>query len=364
MKIVILRSRKCASHSFGHANGLVNVASRKAGEYHQSFDTLYADRVIGNLSNRRDFCTACEADCIHCREKYDWSFSGNIAAIIDFSSVLPFVLEKPETYVPAHMPAHDVLLSIHIHEQILLEILARCGQWGTKGVVVPLEAPGWISGSAIRQALKICARNNIEISFPKPFCSFNPPRGGALAEFRKFFRIGFPEVDLTIKNGVITEAKVNVSAACGATYYVARWLVGRAVCEDLKTEVISRRWHSYPCTASMEWDDELGNTPLHAAGQAHYEILPAAQAGTVESGRPIITPLGRVLPMPAPVPDNVRNIENAKKIIMDELEINSQISLEQIKKKEHITPASIHLAILLLKKEMKIKTMGTTIMKS
>lgn len=357
MKIVILRSRKCASRSFG-------VASRKGGKYHQSFDTFYADRVIGNLSNRRDFCTACEADCIHCREKYDWRFSENIAAIIDFPSVLPFVLEKPETYVPANMPAHDVLLSIHIHEQILLEILARCGQLGTKGVVVPLEAPGWISGSAIRQAFAICARNNIEISFPKPFCSFNPLRGGVLAEFRKSFHIGFPDVDLTIKNGVITGAKVNVSAACGATYYVARWLVGRAVYEDLKTEVISRRWHSYPCTASMEWFDEPGNTPLHVAGQAHYGILPAAQVGNVESARPIITPLGKVLPMPVPVSDNVRNIENAKNIIMAELEIHPQISLEEIKKKEHITPASIHSAILLLKKEMKIKTMGMTIMKS
>lgn len=350
MKIVVLRSKK--------------LKKQKWGEYHQSFDTLYADRVIGNLCNRHDFCAACEADCIHCREKYDWRFSENIAAIIDFPSVLPFVLEKPGKYVPANMPAHDVLLAIHIHEQILLEILARCGQWGTKGVVVPLEAPGWISGSAIRQALEICAKNNIEISFPKPFCSFNPPRGGVLAEFRKSFRIGFPEVDLTIKKGVITGAEVNVSAACGATYYVARWLVGRAVCEDLKTEVISRRFHSYPCTASMEWFDEPGNTPLHVAGQAHYGILPAAQVGTGASARAIITPLGKVLPLPLPVADNIRNIENAKNIIMAELEIHPQISLEQIKRKEHTSPASICSAILLLKKEMKIKAIGTTIMKS
>ena len=371
MKIVILRSKKCASHSLGHANGLVNhamrlasVASRKAGQYHQSFDTVYADRVIGNIFNRHDFCTVCEADCIHCREKYDWHLSENIAAILDFPSVLPFILEKPEKYVPANMPAHDVLLAIHIHEQILLEILARCGQWGTKGVVVPLEALDWISGSAIRQALEICAKNNIEISFPKPFCSFDPPRGGVLAEFRKFFRIGFPDVDITVKNGVISKAKVNVSAACGATYCVARWLVGCTICEDLKTEVISRRWHSYPCTASMEWFDEPGNTPLHVAGQAHYGILSDAQVGTGERARPIITPLGKVLPMPAPVADNIRNIENAKKNIMDELEIHPQISIEQIKKKEHISPAAIHSAILLLKKEMKIKTIGTTIIKS
>jgi len=350
MKIVVLRSKK--------------LKKQKWGEYHQSFDTLYADRVIGNLCNRRDFCAACEADCIHCREKYDWRFPENIAAILDFPSVLPFVLEKPGKHVPANMPAHDVLLAIHIHEQILLEILARCGQWGTKGVVVPLEAPGWVSGSAIRQALEICARNNIEISFPKPFCSFNPPRGGVLAEFRKSFRIGFPEVDLTIKNGVIAEARVNVSAACGATYYVARWLVGRAISEDLKSEVISRRFHSYPCTASMEWFDEPGNTPLHVAGQAHYGILPAARVGTVASARPIITPLGKVLPMPLPVSDNIRNIEHIKKAIMDELEIHPKISLEQIKKKEHITPALFYWAILLLKKEMKIRTRGTIIIKS
>ena len=350
MKIVVLRSK--------------NFKKQKWGEYYQSFDTLYADRVIGNLSNRRDFCAACEADCIRCREKYDWRFSENVAAILDFPSVLPFVLEKPGKYVPSDMPVHDVLLAIHIHEQILLEILAKCSQWGTKGVVVPLEASGWVSGAAIRRALEICARNNIEISFPKPFCSFNPLRGGVLAEFRKSFRIGFPDVDLTVENGIIIKARVNVSAACGATYYIARWLVGRAICEDLKTEVISRRLHSYPCTASMEWDDELGNTPLHVAGEAHYEILSAADVKTIKYASPIITPLGKVLPRPAPVSDNIRNIENAKNIIMAELEIHPQISLEQIKQKEHTSPASIHSAILLLKKERKIKTMGMIITKS
>lgn len=262
MKLVVLRSKRIEKPKNGDI------------DYLQTFNTRYAEKVIGNLKGGADFCSVCGPDCIFCRKPYNRHYDRDIAGIIDFPAVLPYVLESPSDYVPGDIPAHDVLLVINIHEQILLEVLKICKHWGTKGAVVPLEAPHWISGATKVQANEICEQHDIEISFPKPFCSFKPPGGGALDAFRDEFHIGFPDVDLSVENGKITEAHVHVSAACGATYYIARWLVGRSLKDNLEIEVISKRLHSYPCTASMEWDKELDDTPLHIAGKAHYEMLP------------------------------------------------------------------------------------------
>jgi len=319
-------------------------------------NTNYAKRVIGNLRNRANFCTVCGRDCTLCRKPYDRSFSPDIAAVIPFPAVLPYVLETPIEYVPENIPAHDVLLVIHIHEQILLEILKKCGEWGTKGVVVPLEAPHWLSGSAKKKAFDICSKSNIEIAFPKPFCSFNPPINSLLADFKNYFHIGMPDVDLEIEDNTIVKANVNVSAACGATYYIARWLEGKKLDDNIKIDVISHRMHSFPCTASMAWDNELDDTPLHIAGQAHYGILPDDKKNIEEKSRPVISPLGTVVQKAASPYENMRNIEDAKLFIIDALKESSPLTITELKEKTTITPAALYSALLLLKKESVIKS--------
>jgi len=261
MNVLILRSRRRP----GPADA--------QDDYTQTLSTRYAERVLGNLVGDDGFCTACGADCIACRRPYARRLADRIAGVVDLPHTLPYLLEDPERYVGGDVPPHDVLLALHVHEQVLIEFLRRCGQWGTRAVVVPIEAPGWVSGSARRQGREICQANGVEIAFPKPFCAFDPPAGTTLASFRREFHVGKPEVELTVRDGVVKRAFVHVSAACGATYYVARHLEGRRVDDDLKYAVVAKRLHSYPCTASMAWDDELGETPLHVAGEAHYEIL-------------------------------------------------------------------------------------------
>ena len=183
-----------------------------------------------------------------------------------------------------------------------------------------------------------------------------------LAEFRKRFHIGKPEVRLDIRDGTIEKAHVEVSAACGATYYVARWLEGRRTDDDLKHEVISKRMHSYPCTASMKWDDELGDTALHVATQAHYEILePPERPAPEEQHGMVMSPLGTMLPKPVPPRENVKNIERAKEAILSELARRGSVSLRTLRKMPGITPAALNSALLMLKQEGKIRTEGRKI---
>jgi hypothetical protein len=335
-----------------------NTGTEKGPEdlYLQEFNTHYAGRVIGNLRGKPEFCTACAAECTHCRDAYGRDFSDDLAGVFAFPSVLPHVIEDLEQYLPPKVPPHDALLVIHIHEQILLELLKRCSRWGTKCVVVPLEAPDWITQSARVQASALCRAAGVEIAFPKPFCGFKPAPGGALAAFRDYFRIGYPEVELGVEDGFITKANVIASGACGSTYYIARWLIGRSLDDDLVTEVISKRLHSFPCTASMERDPELGDdTPLHIAGQAHNMILAKVKDIPPPLTDHVLSPHGRMIQKAASPTDTLKNIARAKAVILDEVRANGTYTLAQARAKApDLNPAAFVSAALLLKKDGKL----------
>jgi len=379
MNVLILRSaRDAADGKVGTVpdNGTVPIFP---DDYTQTFTTAFAEKIIGNLVGEKGFCQSCGPDCCDCRSVYDRHFGRDLAGTIDLPNEAPYLLEAPERFVPDHVPPHDVLLAINVHEQMFLEFLKRCNQWGTRAAVAPVEAPGWVSGSAREQAVAICEKAGVEIAFPKPFCAFDPPDGTVLAEFRQRFCIGKPSVRLKVKDGHIDRAIVEVSAACGATYYVARGLVGKNLDDDLKYEVIAKRLSAYPCTASMAWDEELADTIMHVSGQAHYEILyqlekmgrkkgtvpaveglspfsspfsPAAEADRVKS------PHGRMIQRPPSARDGVQNIECAKEAILETLAAAGEVSLQQLRAQRHLAPAAVSSAVLLLKQAGKIRTEG------
>ena len=63
-------------------------------------------------------------------------------------------------------------------------------------------------------------------------------------------------------------------APCGSTWFVAKKLGWSDI--PAYKETISGAHHSYPCTASMDKDPQLGDTILHKAG---YIIREAAESG-------------------------------------------------------------------------------------
>jgi hypothetical protein len=346
MRVLILRSERHSRREGAE------------GAYIQEFSSPYADRVIGNIVGEDDFCVSCGPDCIACRKIYDRKFSENIAGVISFPNTLPYLIERPDHFVPGKVPSHDILLAINIHEQILIEVIRKCRAWGTRGVVAPIEDPDWISGATRARAEEICRECQVEIDFPKPFCTFDPPAHGVLDQFRNRFHIGKPKVDIHVQDGRIASADVRVSAPCGATYYIARWLEGKSVDDDLEFDVVSKRLHSYPCTGSMKWDKELNDTVLHMAGQAHREILTGLIHEPQEEPNRVMSPLGIMVLKPVPPRENLENIEKAKKAILSDLASGEKMSLQSLRSKPNITPAAIHSAMLLLKQEGKITTEG------
>ncbi|MHC4983852.1 MAG: DUF166 family protein [Planctomycetota bacterium] len=352
MKILILRSKR-------HVQG-----ESPRGDYTQEFSGSFANKVIGSLTGRDDFCTSCAAKCKACRRAYDRRFGPSIAGIIDLPAVLPYLLETPARHVPRRMPRHDILLAINIHEQVLMEILPRIAGRGARGVVVPIEESDWLSGSGRASAVDICSAGGVEISFPKPFCGFDPPAGSVLDEFRRRFHVGKPDVELTVRNSTITDTYVHVSAACGATYYVARGLHDKKITEDLKYGVVAKRLHSYPCTAGMKWDDEVGDTLMHVSCRAHYEILsPFGVVASAEGGGMVRAPSGRMIARPASSTESIRNIELAEQTILEELADSPVVLLDDLRKKGKVTPAAIYSAMLILERAGKIRIEADKIIK-
>ena len=98
------------------------------------------------------------------------------------------------------MPPHDALLALHIHEQILLEMLRQCGRWGTKCVVVRSKRP-MDHALGPRKSQRPPAPTALEIPlFPSHFAASGPLRE-ARSPPSGTTSIGYPEVELAVENG-------------------------------------------------------------------------------------------------------------------------------------------------------------------
>jgi len=255
MKLLVLRSV-----NQGHAKDAFSVC----------MNTTYAEKVLGHLSDKGQFCSACGKECVQCRRQYDLDFSQDIVGVLTFPAVLPAIVEKPQEFLPPSVPDHDVLLALAVNEEILAAFVERFAIG--KGIVIPIEAGEWISPHGVATITTLCNAKGIEVAFPKPFCSFDPPQGSVLGEFRKAFRIGKPQIEFSVRDGVIAETTAVCSAPCGATYYMARWLKGARVDENL-THVVEKLLSCYPCTAGHTIDPEFKDSIMHQACKIQKRIV-------------------------------------------------------------------------------------------
>ncbi|WP_308751606.1 DUF166 family protein [Candidatus Oleimmundimicrobium sp.] len=246
---------------------------KEVAPFHSVFDDGYAKKLIKHLTNEPSVCTGCGDECVNCRKNYHLNFSEDIVGIHKLPAELLYYIDDPEKYLPAELPPHDILLAINVHEDILLALPKAVKKAGAKGIIAPIEHPDWLTRWARNKIKQICAGLKLECAFPKPFCSLEKNEVHPhINKFINYFRVGKPEIEIEIKNGVIKNAKVIISAPCGATYFVAHKLIGKKLNENIDG-VVAKYWHSYPCIASMKMDPELGDTILHKGGYTHYNIV-------------------------------------------------------------------------------------------
>jgi len=228
----------------------------------------FGERVIGNLINYSTFCISCAEACTHCKED-KYGFADRIKGFFKLPdpSLLPvFIEDSASEYLPNEIPDADIAIVSEIHNDLLLELPLILKDSGIKAMIVPQESAARIARPQIEE---LCEREGIEIVLPKPFCDLQPQDDKpVIKRFVAEFMTGRPEVRVEAdRRGRIAHVDVLRSAPCGSTWFVAKQLVGVEVENRQELyERISESHHSYPCTASMEKDRELGDTVLHKAG--------------------------------------------------------------------------------------------------
>jgi len=238
------------------------------------------ERFIENLLNAKKFCISCgEHYCESCRDNYG-PFAENIVGVHQFPEpeILPSMIENPESFLPQKIPPVNVLIAINLHNDILTCLPEFCHQHGISTVIVPVEIGELVPKGLEQQISDDFDQYTIEYSFPRPFCALKrSSRFFGINKFIEYFQVGYPQMEFSVQNNILTECKIIQTAPCGNTFYICQELVrNRSRISRRLKELISKAHHAYPCNASMKEDIILGDTTLHIAGYIHREAIYSA----------------------------------------------------------------------------------------
>lgn len=188
----------------------------------------------------------------------------------------PLVIDYPEDFLPAELPACDLLVSFAEAKgvaELLPEIAAMTG---AKAVLAPVDNEAWLPRGLARQLRGWLERMNIPCVTPKPLCSLTEHEywlgrrqkisyeNELIAEFARFF--GRPSFDIQVdaQHGLILSASVHRDAVCGCARFVAEGLADMPVSDA--AEKAGLLHHHFPCLASMGIDSDFGDTLMHVSG--------------------------------------------------------------------------------------------------
>ncbi len=207
-------------------------------------------------------------------------FASYIVGMYEFPDDLPEFLDEVEEYIPENLPEADLLISVGLFGDINLVIPEIISQTGVKSAIIPIHDPKQIpSGlqNEIEDMIKN-ASNEVNIVFPKPFCSLIPNGDEFIDQFAEIF--GKPKLEIDADN-IIKSINVIRGAPCGSTWYIAEKLIGLPV-EEAEFES-GNKFHNYPCLASMSTDPMVGDTIMHLAGYKTKEAVKRALGFALKS---------------------------------------------------------------------------------
>jgi hypothetical protein len=232
-------------------------------------------KFLPHLINYKENPNLCTKQCYRFRQRFPLDFTENIAGVIQFPSVLPELIDDADSYIKQTIPAHDILIAVGVHPDILVELVKQAADAGCKAVIIPREDPNWLITSLVNKLKYICEEKGLEYAFPRPFCSLSKGKFKYIDDFIDQFKIGKPKYKvLTDEKENVIDVDVKYSSPCGATYHVASGLIG--VNKDNIVDAANRLWHTYPCLSSSQMDPEIKDSPMHLA--AYINLYAARDA--------------------------------------------------------------------------------------
>jgi ferredoxin len=191
-----------------------------------------------------------------------------IVGIHEVPDNLPEFLDEVDEFIPDNLPEADLIISVGLYGDINMIIPTISQKTGAKSIIVPIHDPKQIPIGLQKEIESLL--EDAKILFPKPFCTLEPVGDKYIDEFAETF--GKPELEIDADNNLIKNVKVKRGAPCGSTWFVADMLVNVPV-KEAEFEA-GKRYHNYPCLASMNVDPMVGDTLMHLAG---YKIKEAVK---------------------------------------------------------------------------------------
>ncbi|AAB89140.1 MULTISPECIES: DUF166 domain-containing protein [Archaeoglobus] len=238
---------------------------------------FFGERFVANLMNYPNSCPsygACGIDgCTQCKEGL-YNFSKNIIAVFSMPdpTTMPDFIENAEDFLPKVIPEADIAVAINLHPDVLA-VMPEKLKGKVKALIVPVEEPRWCSPGLAKQIREKCDELGLEFAAPKPFCNLRPSEEHpTINRMIEEMRIGYPEFEIELLEDGKAYVRISRSQPCGCAYYIGVKLRGfdfSEVKEGKMRElwnVVAEAHHSYPCTASMERDNEYNETLLHVGG--------------------------------------------------------------------------------------------------
>lgn len=188
----------------------------------------------------------------------------------------PLVIDYPEEFIPAEMPAADLILSFAEHKGVAELLPDIAIKTGAKAVVAAIDNENCLPRGLARQLRGWLDKLGVACATPKPLCSLTEKEywisrrihiehhSPLIAEFARYF--GRPEFSITVDpiTRLITNVEVKRDAVCGCARYVAPKLIGISA-DDAEYEA-GLTHHHFPCLATMGIDIDFGDTLLHISG--------------------------------------------------------------------------------------------------
>ncbi len=243
-----------------------------------------ARKFLPHLTNFKENPNLCTKQCYGFRQRFPLDFTENIAGVIQFPSILPELIDDADSYIKQTIPAHDILIAVGVHPDILVELVKQAADAGCKAVIIPREDPDWLITSLINKLKYICEEKGLEYAFPRPFCSLSKGKFKYIDDFIDQFKIGKPKYRvLTNEKENVIDVDVKYSSPCGATYHVASGLIGAN--KQNIVDAANGLWHTYPCLASSQMDPEIKDSPMHLAAYINLYAARDAQRNHEEDSQ-------------------------------------------------------------------------------
>ncbi|BHH82839.1 DUF166 family (seleno)protein DfsP [Desulforhopalus sp. 52FAK] len=171
--------------------------------------------------------------------------------IVDIDDELPLVLDDTSDYLPKSLDC-DLVLDFLTHNDLSTDLAELCQK---------LELPVVGSGK------KLPGKGAIT---PPTCCGL--PRLEGLGHYGDHF--GAPEFSVESEDGIITKVDVIRGAPCGATWEVAKRLVGHPVDDAGRKAGLDTQFYCY--AEPGRWDPIYGKSPVHFAGKIHDKQMQKA----------------------------------------------------------------------------------------